>query len=98
MIRLRLTIIAIITAVFLAGGYHIKELRTDNRDLSAQVEQLETIREAENGHIVRELARQEALNNLKLEMGELNVQAEKDTSDAGSMFGASRLRRLDSIR
>lgn len=98
MSSIKASILAIIAAAFLFGGYTIKQLRDDNHTLSVQVQTLENIREDETLHFGREIQRIDDLSKIKILQEGFKNDAIEDVSDDGNRLSVSRVMRLKQIR
>ncbi|WP_444668480.1 hypothetical protein [Cereibacter changlensis] len=96
MTRIMIVICLLISLV--VSGFVIAHQRDQMSDLNSRMQIIQTSRETEQKHFIREIDRLGQLENMQALIGDLNVQAENDSSDAGSMFSASRLQRLNQVR
>lgn len=92
-------IISILLALSLAGScFVIKTQRASIHELEVRIEEIQAEQVVQQAHFERELERQARIRQMEYHIGESNEQAKSDTSDNGSVFSASRLRRIEAIR
>lgn len=92
-------IISILLSLSLIGsGFIIKNQKASIHDLETRIEEIQANQIIQQAHFERELERQSRLKEIENHIGESNEKAKSDTSDAGSVFSASRLRRIEEIR
>jgi len=94
--RIYVGIVAIL--IIVSGYFYIDSKLERLKQLEEQIVTIQATQQAEREHMQRELERQQFLVDMRLRVLELDTEAEQDTSDTGSSFSSSRVRRLNEIR
>lgn len=96
--KIKLLAIVVSVSLLFGGGYLYSKQMNELKDLREQIVHIQEMNKHEQAHLDRDAERQKAIEELEQKKGRIINESVKDTSDSGSVFSSSRVRRLNEIR